>query len=456
MLANVLKEQKEYFLGGSTRAYRSRMTAIHKLEKAIRANEMKFYKAFLDDFGKSSFEVYMTEMGRIYKCFRDIKKNLADWMSVEQVKTPFNMLPAKSFIMKDPYGSVLIIAPNNYPLALAIEPLIMAIAAGNTACLKLAEATVRVSNLIEEIISSTFDRKFVYVIRGAVKETEEAIHLPFDKIFFTGSTRVGKLVMRAASNHLTPIALELGGKSPAIVGKSANLSLSAKRIARGKLINCGQTCIAPDYVLVHKSVKDRFINELKKAFISFYGTDPQNNEEFTKMINTDYTHRMKRLLEETSGETVFGGRVDMSSSYVAPTIVDKVDWEDTLMKEEIFGPILPIITFDDIDVEISRLGKMDKALSLYIFSRSRKEIMKILKTISFGGGMVNDTLLHFANDNLPFGGVGASGMGKSHGKWGFDEFVHKKAIVKRPSIFQIDFLKPPYRNRHKLLKFFYR
>lgn len=449
-IPNTLQQQRDYFKTHQTKDVSLRIAILKKLKQEIVSREQTIYSALKKDFNKSPFESFISEYGLVISELDLTIKNLKSWAKPKRVKPSMLTFPSSDYIYKEPYGTVLVIAPWNYPFLLAIEPLIMAIAAGNTVVVKPSELTVHTSQLVTEIIKSVFVTEHATSIEGGIPIATELLEQQWDYIFFTGSVSVGKIVAKAAAKHLTPVTLELGGKSPCIVDKTINLKLAAKRIVWGKFFNGGQTCIAPDYVIANTTIKDNLIEALKTEIINAYGDNPRESEDFPRIINERNT---KRLIEMLDGmNIVFGGEHNIETFYIAPTIVDNPSLESKLMQEEIFGPILPILTYTnetDIDDIISNY---DKPLSLYVFSKNKTFIDVILKNYSFGGGAVNDPLIHFGNHRLPFGGVGASGIGAYHGKQGFDTFSHHKSISKRGTWFDPPVRYAPYKGKLGLLK----
>ncbi|MBN2268686.1 MAG: aldehyde dehydrogenase [Acholeplasmataceae bacterium] len=427
MFSELLNLQREFFLSGKTKSYAFRMKQLTLLCETINRYENEIIEALYQDLGKSSFEAYLTEIGVVKKEIKDIKKYLKRYMKPQRVQHGIALFKAKSMLFQEPYGTVLIIAPWNYPFQLAIAPLIGAIAAGNTAVIKVSEYAMHTEKILVKMIEETFSEEYIKVITGGVNESQELLSEHFDYIFFTGSPAVGKIVMKNASEHLTPVTLELGGKSPAIIEDVKDIALISKRIAYGKFINAGQTCIAPDYIWVKEELKDSLIQGLKEAITLFFGNDPINHEDYPKIINQKHHDRLIHLIEDK--KVVFGG--NYNEIKISPTICDNVSWDDKMMQEEIFGPILPIMSYKKLDEVIKTLKKKDKPLALYLFTEKKNIKKKIVQELSFGGATINDTLMHFANENLPFGGVGNSGMGAYHGKHSFYTFSHAKGVVDR-------------------------
>ena len=364
------------------------------------------------------------------------------------------MFPTKSYIMKEPYGTVLIIGPFNYPFQLLIEPLIGAIAAGNTVILKPSEYTPTVSTVIQRIIEEVFDAEYVSICQGNSEVTQQLLELPFDYIFFTGSEKVGRIVYQAASSHLTPVTLELGGKSPVIVDETANIKVASERICFGKFANAGQTCVAPDYILVHRKVQDALITALKQTITEFYGKSIQQSPDFGRIVNSKHFNRLHDLLTIHQQDIIFGGQTDADECYVSPTLLEGITFDSKIMEDEIFGPLLPIITYDDFDEAVSLIRSKPKPLSLYLFSEDENATERVLKEISFGGGAINDTVMQLANPNLPFGGVGASGIGQYHGKYSFNTFSHDKSYIFKSTRLESSLFFPPYKGKFKYIKTF--
>ena len=446
---------KQYFNTHETKSLKFRKKQLKQLSKSIKNYENELLEAFQEDLGKNKVEAYATEIGFTLKNIKSARKELKNWAKTKQVNTPLFMFPTKSYIMKEPYGTVLIIGPFNYPFQLLIEPLIGAIAAGNTIILKPSEFTPNVSDVIQQIISDAFDPEYINIIQGNADTTQSLLHLPFDYIFFTGSEQVGRIVYSAASKNLTPVTLELGGKSPAIIDESANIKVASERICFGKFTNAGQTCVAPDYLLVNRKVKDELISALKKTITEFYGTNIQDSPDFGRIVNKKHYHRLNELLNIHHPEITFGGQTDIDENFIAPTILDGTTFDSKIMENEIFGPILPIIAYDDFDEAIDLIRTKPKPLSLYLFSEDENSSERILNELSFGGGAINDTLMHLANPNLPFGGVGASGIGKYHGKYSFDTFSHDKSYIFKSTRLESSLLFPPYKGKFKYIKAFF-
>ncbi|MCE5034284.1 MULTISPECIES: aldehyde dehydrogenase [Staphylococcus] len=446
---------KQYFNTHETKSLKFRKKQLKQLSKSIKSYESELLEAFQEDLGKNKVEAYATEIGFTLKNIKSARKELKNWAKTKQVNTPLFMFPTKSYIMKEPYGTVLIIGPFNYPFQLLIEPLIGAIAAGNTVILKPSEFTPNVSGVIQQIIADAFDPEYINIIQGNADTTQTLLQFPFDYIFFTGSEQVGRVVYGAASKNLTPVTLELGGKSPAIIDESANIKVASERICFGKFTNAGQTCVAPDYLLVNRKVKDELISALKKTITEFYGTNIQDSPDYGRIVNQKHYHRLNELLNIHYPEITFGGQTDINENFIAPTILEGTTFDSKIMENEIFGPILPIIAYDDFDEAIDLIRTKPKPLSLYLFSEDENSSERILNELSFGGGAINDTLMHLANPNLPFGGVGASGIGKYHGKYSFDTFSHDKSYIFKSTRLESSLLFPPYKGKFKYIKAFF-
>ncbi|HQL00051.1 MAG TPA: aldehyde dehydrogenase [Smithellaceae bacterium] len=428
MLRELYERQKTFFRSGKTRDIDFRIAALKKLNGLINTFEKEILDAIYLDLRKEETDAYATEISGIYQELKVAIKNVRDWAARQKVPTPFFLKPSKSYIYKEPYGVALIIAPWNYPFQLTIMPLIGALAAGNTAILKPSEIAPHTAAILEKMINGAFSAEYLHVVTGGVEETQALLDLPPDYIFFTGSVPVGKVVMSAAAKHLTPLTLELGGKSPAIVHSSADLKTAVERICWGKFLNAGQTCIAPDYILVHNSVKDHFLDELIKAILKFYGEDASKHPRYCRIINDRHFQRLTALID--SAKTIYGGRTDASDRYIEPTLLYPASWDDPIMQDEIFGPILPILPYSDLDDVIGKINDRPKPLALYMFVNDKVIRRKMIRDISFGGGAVNNTIMHIVSHEMPFGGVGQSGLGRYHGKYSFEAFSHTKSILR--------------------------
>lgn len=449
-------DSKAFFNTQQTKDISFRKEQLKKLSKAIKSYESDILETLYTDLGKNKVEAYATEIGITLKSIKNARKELKNWTKTKNVDTPLYLFPTKSYIKKEPYGTVLIIAPFNYPFQLVFEPLIGAIAAGNTAIIKPSELTPNVARVIKRLINETFDANYIEVIEGGIEETQTLIHLPFDYVFFTGSENVGKIVYQAASENLVPVTLEMGGKSPVIVDETANIKVASERICFGKFTNAGQTCVAPDYILVHESVKDDLITALSKTLREFYGQNIQQSPDYGRIVNLKHYHRLTSLLNSEQMNIVFGGHSDEDERYIEPTLLDHVTSDSAIMQEEIFGPILPILTYQSLDEAIAFIHQRPKPLSLYLFSEDENATQRVINELSFGGGAINDTLMHLANPKLPFGGVGASGMGRYHGKYSFDTFTHEKSYIFKSTRLESGVHLPPYKGKFKYIKAFFK
>ena len=448
-IPELLQAQRKFFATGKTRDRDFRIQQLQSLERAIVANQDKIVAAVQSDLGRAAFEAYfeIATLSEIKLALKQLKK----WMKPRRVTTSLDVFPASAWVQPEPLGVALIIGPWNYPFQLMMSPLVGAIAAGNCAILKPSEYAPEMSKLVTELVRSTFDRDYIAVVEGDAETSQELLAQKFDHIFFTGGTEIGRIVMQAAAKNLTPVTLELGGKSPCFVDASVRLDYAAKRIAWGKFINAGQTCIAPDYILVDAAVKDEFVVQLKKAIGELYGENPSVSPDYARIVNQRQLDRLKGLLG--SGTIVVGGQVNDADRYLAPTVLDNVDWNDSVMESEIFGPILPILTYNNLDDAIALVYERPKPLALYIFSKSDDVQTTIVNTISSGGVCINDTVLQVSVGNLPFGGVGDSGTGSYHGKASFDTFSHDRSFLKRSILFDLDWRYAPYTDdRLKFLK----
>lgn len=446
-------KMKEFFNSGKTLDYNFRINALKKLRNALIKYEEELTKAVNKDFGKAYFETYMTEILTVADELDFFLKNLKKLMEPDRVATPIAHFKSKSRVFYEPYGIVLIISPWNYPITLAFSPLIGGIAAGNCVVLKPSSKTKHTGDIIEKIIKETFPPEYVTVVRGSSDVTHELIREDLDYVVFTGSPKAGKDVATTAANFLTPITLELGGKSPTIVWEDGDLENSSKRILWGECVNAGQTCIAPDYLLLHKNVKEEFIELLKKDILEFYGENPLENPDLPSIINEKNYNRLKSYLKEK--EIIFGGRYDDEKLKIEPTLILNPDLDSKIMKDEIFGPILPIIIIEDIEETIEIIRARPKPLAFYLFSKDEEKIDYYIENVSFGNGCINDTLIQFANSNLPFGGVGQSGIGEYHGKYSFETFSNKKGMSRKTDLFDIELRYPPYTEKKmKLLKYY--
>ena len=448
----IFKNQKEFFESGKTINVDYRIKNLKKLNDIIKKNEDKILNELKKDLGKSNFEGYVTEVGILYDDINFHIKNVKKWSSEEKRKSPIVYYPSKSYIYKEPYGVTLIIGPFNYPFQLVIAPLIGAISAGNTAIIKPSENSRNIALLLEKLINENFPEEYLRVVNplGGKETVSLLLDKPFDYIFFTGSVRVGKLVMQKAAQHLTPVTLELGGKSPCIVDSDAKLKLAAKRIVWGKFLNAGQTCVAPDYLCVHKSVKDELLKLIINEIRIQFGENVRNSEDYPRIGNKSSLERLSGYLND--GKIYYGGNIDEDNLYMEPTLIIKPDLNSPLMSDEIFGPILPILVYEDLDNVIKFINHREKPLALYYFSESKKKIKYVLTSTTSGGVTINDTIIHVANPNLPFGGVGNSGVGKYHGKESFETFTHNKSVMKRGTFIEFNIRFAPYKNKLNLVK----
>ena len=448
-IEEIFKKQKDYFKLGQTKDVDFRIEQLLKLKTAILENEDVIYEALVKDLKKSKTESYNTEVGAIVEEINFAIKNIKKWTKKENVPTPFILMPSSSYTISEPYGVCLIIGAWNYPFTLSICPLIGAITAGNCAIIKPSEIAGNSSKTLTRIIKETFEEKYITSIEGDSKTATELLQKRFDYIFFTGGVEIGRIVAEAAAKNLTPYTVELGGKSPCIVEDDANLEITAKRIVWGKFLNAGQTCIAPDYIMVNSKVKPQLIFALKKTIKIFYGEKPKESNDYPRIINIKHFERLEKILE---GNIIFGGEKNKKELYISPTIIDNVKWEDKVMTEEIFGPILPIIEYDSLKNAIDEINKQEKPLTLYLFSNDLKKQEYIINNTSSGSVCINATILQTTNPYLPFGGVGNSGIGSYHGRFSFDTFSHKKAVMKKSNWPELDISYPPYDNKLRVLK----
>ncbi len=425
--------QRTYFNTHATKSIKFRRQQLKRLKKALQSNEALLYDAIYSDFKKSQFDTYISELALVYHDIDEACKNLQKWSRKRRVRTNLLNFPGTSYILPEPLGVCLVIGAWNYPYQLSLAPMVAAMAAGCTVILKPSELPIKTSSVMAKIISENFSPKYIAVVEGGVQETTDLLQQKFDKIFFTGSTTIGKIVYKAAAENLTPVTLELGGKSPAFVLKDCNLKMAVKRLIWAKFLNAGQTCIAPDYVMVDRSIEQKFLAlckvEIEKEHFSF------DNGNYTQIINDRNLERLQDMIDPA--KVYYGGKVNGEQRYMEPTILQNVTFDDAMMQEEIFGPILPVISYDNLEEAIDRVLRLPKPLSCYVFTRSRKLKKEILNEISFGGGMVNDAVTHISNSNLPFGGVGPSGIGSYHGEAGFKTFTHYKGIVEKSTLLEL-------------------
>ncbi|ATO27202.1 aldehyde dehydrogenase family protein [Bacillus atrophaeus] len=439
-IPSIISRHQAFFTAGHTRSIKARLDALRNVKQAIKTYEADVLSALYQDLHKSGHEAYMTEIGIVLKEISFVMKRLRKWAKPKKVKTPLTHIGSQSVMIPEPYGTVLVIAPWNYPFQLALSPLIGAIAAGNTVIVKPSEYTPAVSAVLSSIIRDVFPSGYVTLVEGGPDTSTALLKQPFDYIFFTGSVSVGKIVMEAAAKQLIPVTLELGGKSPCIVHKDADIKLAAKRIVFGKFTNAGQTCIAPDYLVVHEEIKSEFVKEMKHIIGEFFGHQPELNPAYGKIVSERHFQRLIGFLND--GIPLTGGKADHKHHKIAPTILDQVKDEAPVMQEEIFGPIFPLFTYRSTDEVIAMVNARPKPLALYLFTNDKTAEQHILENISFGGGSINDTLMHAATPYLPFGGVGESGIGRYHGFDSFNTFTHKKSILKQTNRFDLAFRYP--------------
>lgn len=448
-IKKIISGQRSYFYTGATLPVEFRIQALKKLKEFILKNEQKINEAIKRDLGKSPFETYMCETGLVLSEISYILKHIHSYAKEKNVHTPLAQFHSRSYKKPSPYGVTLIMSPWNYPFLLTIDPLVDAIAAGNTAVVKPSAYSPCTGEIIREILNECFDEKYVAVVTGGRAENTCLLHEHFDYIFFTGSQAVGKEVMRCASDTLTPVTLELGGKSPCIVEKSANIKLAARRIVFGKYLNCGQTCVAPDYIYCDRSIKERLIKEIKKQIQRQYGKNPLARENYGKIINEKHFERIQKLID--ADKVAWGGNGDKKSLRIEPTVMDNVTFGDTVMQEEIFGPVLPVLTYDSLEEAIRNINSMPHPLALYLFTSDKAAARKVTSRCGFGGGCINDTIIHLATSEMGFGGFGASGMGSYHGKDGFNTFSHNKSIVDKKTWLDLPMRYQPYKSLHEKL-----
>ena len=448
--SELLRQQREFFQTGKTRSIDFRLAQLKILKQAIVEYEIAINEALQADLQKPVVEIYLTEITVVKKEIDYAIKHLKSWIKPHKAAVPLEQLPGAGKIYPEPLGIVLIISPWNYPLQLAITPLVGAIAAGNCTIIKPSEIATHAAAVLAKMLQKYFDSTYISVVEGGVETSQKLLTEKFDHIFFTGGTNVGRIVMEAAAKYLTPVTLELGGKSPCIVDTDINLEYAAKRITWGKFINAGQSCIAPDYLLVPEAIKQQFIEKIQKCITEFYGAQPANSPDYGRIIDRKQFDRLVALLAD--GKIVFGGETDAESRYIAPTVIELASLDVPAMQSEIFGPILPVVTYQDISEAIAIVNQGSKPLALYLFSRDRNLQKRVLAETSSGSACINDTVLQFVVPTLPFGGVGSSGMGKYHGKASFDIFSHYKSVLYRSLAIEINLRYPPYRGKLPLLK----
>jgi aldehyde dehydrogenase (NAD+) len=448
--ADSVHRQRAFFQTGATRAPDFRREQLQKFSAALERHEARLLAALHDDLRKSSIQAYTTELGLLQAEIRHALKNLSRWSAPARRRTPWFVAPARGWVQPEPFGVALILGPWNYPIQLLLVPLVSAIAAGNCAVLKPSELAPRTAEAVAALVSETFADNFVSIFNGGVDVAEALLRERFDKIFFTGSTRVGRMVLAAAAKHLTPVTLELGGKCPVIVCADARLELAARRIAWGKFMNAGQTCVAPDFVLVEREARDTFVAAMKKALHEFYGDDPAQCEDYGRIVNQAHFERLVNYLRD--GKVVHGGRHDAKDLFITPTILADVSPDAAVMQEEIFGPVLPVLEFDKLDDALTLLRGKPTPLALYVFTRDRATEARVLADARSGGACVNDVVSHMIGAGLPFGGLGESGMGSYHGRAGFDTFSHQRAVLWRATWLDTPFRYPPERLSLRSLK----
>ncbi len=444
-VAEVVNAARDFFDSGRTRGVKSRREVLIKLRNALKDNVGMLQEALGQDLGKSPEEAYMTEIGTILSNLNLLIRHIRKYAAVRRTRPVMALFPSRGYIVPEPYGTVLVISPWNYPLLLCVDPVAEAVAAGNTVVLKPSKMAPATSEAIARIFAQVFEPGHVAVVKGGAGVGDALLEQRFDYIFYTGSERIGKLVMAKAAEHLTPVTLELGGKSPVIIDESADVDIAAKRVVYGKMMNSGQTCIAPDYVLIHNSLKDEFVEGFKKYSRLFLGENPVGNEAYPKMVNEHHFGRVREYMGQ--GKVLCGGRSDERLRKIEPTLLEIKDMNVPVMQEEIFGPVLPLVEFKKLEEALSFVRKRNSPLALYVFAENKKVTRHIIDTVRYGGGCVNDTLMHIVSPYLPFGGVGASGMGAYHGRYGFDTFTHYKSVLKSPARFDNPLRYPPFGKR---------
>lgn len=453
--SEVVKSQIEFFESHATLDIHFRKEKLKFLKLTIKSFEKEIIEALKKDLGKGEFEAFSSEIGMVQQELTIHIRNLKKWAKPQKSKTPIHAFPSRSQIQKQPFGRILIISPFNYPFMLAMVPVIAAVSAGNVAVLKPSEITPNTAAVIEKILQKVFESNYVSVFQGGVEMSTELLALRWDKIFFTGSSRVGKIVLEAAAKYITPVVLELGGKNPVVVDKDANLKVAARRIAWGKLLNAGQSCVAPDYLYVQSEVKDKLLELMVQSIKQFYSEHPHRNGDFTKIVNPQGVQRLSRLLENTT--IYYGGNFNDNDNYFSPTILTDVTVESLVMSEEIFGPVLPVLTFEKVEEVFKIMRNTEKPLAAFYFSENRKKQKEFLKETYSGDVMINDVVMHFTNLSLPFGGVGYSGMGSYHGKRSFDVFSHERSVMKTSTFFDLPLRYPPYKKGVlRLMRFLFR
>lgn len=446
----LVARQRDFFGTQATKPYDFRLKQLQKLSIWMDENEQTVLEALQSDLGKCAYEAYLTELAMVKQELRDAMRHLKGWMKPRRARTAVGQLPGTCRVYSEPYGVTLIMSPWNYPFQLTVAPLIGAVSAGNCAVIKPSAYSAATSALLKRMTGELFEPEYIACVEGGRQENAALLHQRFDYIFFTGSPGVGRLVMEKASAHLTPVSLELGGKSPVIVDETADIALAARRIAWGKWLNAGQTCVAPDYVLVHQRCEEALVEALIQQIRAMYTSAPLANPDYPQIINQRHFERLAGLMQ--SGVIAHGGQLDPASRRIAPTLLTDVDWDSPVMQEEIFGPLLPILPYRRLEEALDRIRQRPKPLALYLFTRSKAVEARVLREVSFGGGCVNDTVLHLATSHMPFGGVGESGMGGYHGRYSFETFSHFKSVLKRWAKPDVSLRYAPYDGKMKLLK----
>jgi aldehyde dehydrogenase (NAD+) len=449
-LSGLLADHRTFFSTNRTKDLSFRREQLKQLRRMIVKNEPALFEALKQDLGKPAFEAYGGETGFVIREIDAALNNLGHWARPRRVSTPLVHLPGRSIIYQEPYGVALIIGPWNFPIQLLLAPLVGAMAAGNCALLKPSITALRTSHLLSQLIRDHFDQAYLSLVEGGAETTQLLLEERFDYLFFTGGPATGRIVMAAAARHLTPITLELGGKNPCIVDEDVDIDVAARRIVWGKFFNSGQSCVAPDYLLVHHAVKKPLLKRIVAVIREFYGSDPSQSPDYGRIIDDGHFDRIMRLLG--SGTVVLGGTGDRSTRYIAPTVLDHIAVNDPIMQEEVFGPLLPVLTYDDMDRAIAMVNALPKPLALYLFSRNRQVHKRIVRETSSGGGCINDVVIQQTSDTLPFGGVGESGIGACHGKMSFDTFSHQRSIIRRGFLFDVMLRYPPYKDHLKWIR----
>jgi len=444
-IPNIINAQKEFFNTGKTKEVNFRLTNLKKLKQLILTYQNRLNEALWADLHKPEFEAYTGEIGFVLQEINIQIRGIRKWSKPKRVRSPLLHFISSSFIYPEPYGSVLIFSPWNFPFQLAFTPLVGAMSAGNCIMLKPSQHTPNTSSVMEEIIGQNFNSEYIAFFKGGRDINHALLEEKYDYIFFTGSSRVGKTIMETASRNLTPVSLELGGKNPCIVHADAPIKMAAKRFTWGKFFNAGQSCIAPDYLLIHKEIKDQFLDQVIKNIQRFYGDDPKLSHDFLRIVNRSNTERLQEMM--ATGRILTGGNVSLEENYIAPTIIDNILPDDPIMQNEVFGPVLPVLSYSNIDEAIDIITRKPKPLTFYLFTTNRALQKKLLKQISFGCASLNETVKHYINPNLPFGGVGESGMGRYHGKKSFETFTNYKSVLRKTTLFDFPIRYPPYTNR---------